>query len=119
MGQYDVDLTVTLLESPGAPEREFVLLASGGEPADGSTVPDPLAALAAVEQYGEEIFFPVPRPDRRCTQQYGGPQTATVTGSFRGRQVRCRFSRTDGCEIAKWRSMAPLLGGVPGSTGAI
>jgi hypothetical protein len=119
MSRYDVELTVTLLEAPGAPEQQFVLLAADGEPAAGSTVPDPRAALAAVGQYGEEIFFPVPRPDRRCTQQYGGPQTATVTGTFRGRAVDCRFSRTDGCEIAKWRSMAPLLGGVQGSTGAI
>lgn len=119
MNQYDVELTVTLLDAPGAAEQEFVLLAADGEPAAGSTVPDPRAALAAVEQYGEEIFFPVPRPDRRCTQQYGGPQTARVTGTFRGRRVNSRFSRTDGCEIAKWRSMAPLLGGVPGSTGAI
>lgn len=119
MTTYDVELTVTLLDAPDAPERQFVLLAADGEPAEGSTVPDPRAALAAVEQYGEEIFFPVPRPDRRCTQQYGGPQTATVTGTFNGRQVKARFSRTDGCEIAKWRSMAPLLGGVPGSDGAI
>ena len=29
-----------------------------------------------------------------------------------------QFSRTDGCEIARWRAMAPLLGGVAGSTGA-
>ncbi|WP_120521107.1 serine protease inhibitor [Arthrobacter celericrescens] len=119
MSRYDVELTVTLREAPGATEQEFVLLAADGEPAAGSTVPDPRAALAAVEQYGEEIFFPVPRPDRRCTQVYGGPQTATVTGTFRGNRVDCRFSRTDGCEIAKWRSMAPLLGGVAGSTGAI
>ncbi|WP_115789432.1 serine protease inhibitor [Arthrobacter silvisoli] len=119
MSRYDVELTVTLLEAPGAAEQQFVLLAADGEAAAGSTVPDPRAALAAVEQHGEEIFFPVPRPDRRCTQQYGGPQTATVTGTFRGRPVDCRFSRTDGCEIAKWRNMAPLLGGVAGSTGAI
>lgn len=119
MSTYDVELTVTLLDAPGAEERKFVLLASDGEAAADSTVPDPRAALAAVEQFGEEIFFPVPRLDRRCTQQYGGPQTATVTGRFHGRQVSCRFSRTDGCEIAKWRSMAPLLGGVPGSTGGI
>jgi len=119
MSAYDVELTVTLVEAPGAVEQVFVLLAADGEPAAGSTVPDPRAALAAVEQYGEEVFFPMPRPDRRCTQIYGGPQTATVTGTFQDRPVDCHFSRTDGCEIAKWRSMAPLLGGVTGSTGEI
>ena len=93
--------------------------APGGEVSEGSTLPDPRAALAAVEQFGEEIFFPVPRPDRICTQQYGGPQVAMVTGRFRGREVSSRFSRTDGCEIARWRTMAALLGGVAGSTGNI
>ncbi|WP_284988641.1 serine protease inhibitor [Arthrobacter sp. efr-133-TYG-120] len=117
--KYDVELTITLTESPGAADYEFVLLGSGGEVSEGSTLPDPRAALAAVEQFGEEIFFPVPRPDRICTQQYGGPQVALVTGRFRGREVSSRFSRTDGCEIARWRTMAALLGGVAGSTGNI
>ncbi|MFF2299026.1 serine protease inhibitor [Arthrobacter sp. NPDC058127] len=118
-GMYDVELTITLTEAPGAVEYEFVLLGSGGEVSEGSTLPDPRAALAAVEQFGEEIFFPVPRPDRICTQQYGGPQVAMVTGRFRGREVSSRFSRTDGCEIARWRTMSALLGGVAGSTGNI
>ncbi|MCI0143252.1 serine protease inhibitor [Arthrobacter bambusae] len=118
-GKYDVELTVTLTEAPGAVDYEFVLLGSGGEVSEGSTLPDSRAALAAVEQFGEEIFFPVPRPDRICTQQYGGPQVATVTGRFHGREVSSRFSRTDGCEIARWRTMAALLGGVAGSTGNI
>ncbi|WP_442543968.1 serine protease inhibitor [Arthrobacter sp. KN11-1C] len=118
-GKYDVELTVTLTEAAGAVDYEFVLLGSGGEVSAGSTLPDARAALAAVEQFGEEIFFPVPRPDRICTQQYGGPQVATVTGRFHGREVSTRFSRTDGCEIARWRTMAALLGGVAGSTGNI
>ena len=113
---YDVDLTVTLTEAPGAEPREFRLRSADGllSPDDGSldsSLPDPHAALAAVEQFGEEIFFPVPRPDRICTQQYGGPQVATVTGWFRGRKVNSAFSRTDGCEIARWRTMSALLGG--------
>lgn len=116
-GKYDVELTITLTEAPGATDHEFVLLGSGGEVSEGSTLPDARVALAAVEQFGEEIFFPVPRPDRICTQQYGGPQVAVVTGRFRGRDVNSRFSRTDGCEIARWRTMAALLGGISGSTG--
>lgn len=118
-GKYDVELTIALTEAPGAMVHEFVLLSSGGEVSEGSTLPDARAALAAVEQFGEEIFFPVPRPDRICTQQYGGPQVAVVTGRFRGREVSSRFSRTDGCEIARWRTMTALLGGVAGSTGNI
>ncbi|MCA4134316.1 serine protease inhibitor [Arthrobacter sp. M4] len=107
----DVDLTVTLRESPGAPAVELVLRADGGRIDAASTVPDPQAALAAVERFGQEAFFPVPRPDRICTQQYGGPQRAVVTGTLHGRPVNAQFARTDGCEIALWQKMAPLLGG--------
>jgi hypothetical protein len=122
--EYDVDLTVTLTEAPGAAPTEFHLRSAKGilssEPDSiESNLPDAAAALAAVEQFGEEVFFPVPRPDRICTQQYGGPQVAVVKGWFRGRKVLSHFSRTDGCEIARWRSMTPLLGGMEGSTGAI
>lgn len=121
---YDVDLTVTLTEAPGAKSHEFHLRSVAGflspdpESVD-SNLPDARAALAAVEQFGEEIFFPEPRPDRICTQQYGGPQVAVVKGWFRGRKVHSQFSRTDGCEIARWRTLAALFGGMGGSTGAV
>jgi hypothetical protein len=118
----EVDLTVRLTEAPGAPEYVFRLVFRSGTTAraaalEGSTLPDPAAALAAVERFGEEAFFVPRRADMMCTQQYGGPQVAVVTGTFHGRPVHSRFSLTDGCEIARWRSMAPLFGATPGSTG--
>ena len=117
--RHEVELTVRLTEAPGAPEYVFRLEASGGTLAEGCSLPDSAAALDAVEKHGENIFFPKPGPPKMCTQQYGGPQVAVVTGWFRGREVNSTFSRTDGCEIARWRAMAPLLGGVAGSTGAV
>ena len=118
-GRLDVDLTVRLTEAPGGPQRTFRLEGAGGTPGAGSTLPDPAAALEAVQRFGETIFFPRPGPPKICTQQYGGPQVAVVTGWFLGRRVQSRFSRTDGCEIARWQAMAPLLGGVAGSIGAV
>ncbi|MCB5273626.1 hypothetical protein BJG92_01150 [Arthrobacter sp. SO5] len=118
-GRHDVDLTVRLTEAPGAPEYTFRLAADGGTVSPASTLPDPAAALEAVQRFGEDVFFPQPGPPKMCTQQYGGPQVAVVTGWFLGREVRSAFSRTDGCEIARWRAMMPLLGGLAGSTGAI
>ena len=115
----EIDLTIRLTEAPGAPEYVVRLEASGGALAGGCTLPDSAAALAAVTQHGEDIFVPKPGPPRMCTQQYGGPQVAVVTGWYLGREVNSEFSRTDGCEIARWRAMMPLLGGVAGSTGAI
>jgi hypothetical protein len=46
---------------------------------------------------------------RACTQLYGGPETASITGSLRGEPVDARFARTDGCEIARWQHVQPLL----------
>jgi hypothetical protein len=47
--------------------------------------------------------------DVACTEIYGGPETAEVTGVFQGRQVRARFDRTNGCEIDRWERLAALL----------
>ena len=55
-------------------------------------------------------FAPVPR-GIACTQIYGGPQEALVTGRFRGKPVRAHFSRKDGCEIARWNRVQFLFPG--------
>ena len=110
-----VDLSIRLREEPAAGEYVFRLVAAGGRVLDGSTLPAPAAALEAVQRFGEDIFFPKPGPPRLCTQQYGGPQVAEVTGTFHGRRVRAVFRRTDGCEIARWNSLSALLGGTPGA----
>ena len=115
----EIDLTIELTEAPGAAARQFRLIADGSTPAAGSTLPDPAAALAAVEQHGEKMFFPVPAPNRVCTEQYGGPQVAVVTGSFRGKAVNATFKRTNGCEISSWQALAPLFGSLAGAAGAI
>jgi hypothetical protein len=106
-----IDLLIRLREDPAAAEYVFRLKAVNGRPTGDSTLPDPQAALAAVERFGEQIFFPTPGPPRLCTQQYGGPQAAVVTGTFHGRRVESVFTRTDGCEISRWNTMAALLGG--------
>lgn len=114
-----IDLTVQVTGLPDGGERTFRLLARNGSVSPESTVPDPGAALAAVERFGEEIFFAVRRSDMICTQQYGGPQVALVTGVLHGRRVNSRFSLTDGCEIARWRALEPLLGGAASRGGLV
>jgi hypothetical protein len=44
-----------------------------------------------------------------CTELYGGPETARVTGVLDGRRVAADFSRNNGCEIARWERVAKLL----------
>lgn len=114
-----MDLAIRLSETPDGPHHEFALVAVDGTVTDRSTVPDAAAALTAVFEHGQAIFFPEPGPPKRCTQQYGGPQRALITGTFGGRAVHTELSLTDGCEIARWRALAPLLGGTADSKGAI
>jgi hypothetical protein len=54
-------------------------------------------------------------PRQACTQLFGGPAVAIVRGTLRGRRVRARFELSDGCEIARWRRNARLLGAPPGA----
>ena len=44
-----------------------------------------------------------------CTQIYGGPEVARVTGRFRGNRIWAEFRRRDGCEIGRWERLRPLL----------
>jgi len=56
-----------------------------------------------------------PDPDRVCTEVFGGPDTARVTGRIGKRRVDRRFSRSDGCAIADWDRASRLFAGAPGS----
>ncbi len=51
-----------------------------------------------------------------CSQIYGGPQTAHITGTANGKSVNLRIGRTDGCGVADWQTLEPLLG-APDRTG--
>jgi hypothetical protein len=73
----------------------------------GGTLPRPAAACTRLARLARP-FAPTPK-DTVCTQIYGGPQQALVTGRFRGHLVRARFSRTDGCEIARWNRIRFLF----------
>jgi hypothetical protein len=51
------------------------------------------------------------KPDttRACTQVYGGPERAHITGTIAGRRIDRRFSRTDGCRISDWDRAQTLI----------
>ncbi|BAS14639.1 hypothetical protein AHiyo8_29420 [Arthrobacter sp. Hiyo8] len=58
--KYDVELTITLTEAPGAADYEFVLLGSGGEVSEGSTLPDPARRLPPSNSSARRSSFPCP-----------------------------------------------------------
>lgn len=109
-GNYTVELHVTVTPEAGAEPRTYLLQCEGTTPSQASNVSKPEAACALMEESAQALFFTPPDPTLLCTQQYGGPQTATVTGSIHGRTVEAKFARTDGCEISRWNAMEPVLG---------
>jgi len=77
------------------------------EPAGGDH-PAAAAACAALASVDAEVFEPLP-DGTACTMIYGGPQTATVTGTLDGSPVDGSFSRDNGCEIDRWERLSALL----------
>ncbi|NLE72426.1 MAG: hypothetical protein GX609_10130 [Actinomycetales bacterium] len=76
----------------------------------GGDHPDAEAACGAIAAAGgADAFAPTPR-DVACTEIWGGPQRATVTGTVGGVGVTARFDRTNGCEISRWDALEPLFG---------
>ncbi|MBX9424024.1 MULTISPECIES: SSI family serine proteinase inhibitor [Streptomyces] len=102
-------LTVTIAES-GHPDADGTFELSCGDKAGGNHPARDKACerLERLAGAAEDPFRPVPE-DQLCTQVYGGPAVAQVTGTWRGRSVDARFSRADGCEIARWENLEPVL----------
>jgi hypothetical protein len=73
----------------------------------GGTLPSPVQACARLLANLTAVK-PVP-PETVCTQIYGGPQEALVSGTLRGRRVWVRFNRRNGCEIARWNRLRSLF----------
>ena len=71
--------------------------------------PEDSRVCRALASIARKTFQPTPGTVA-CTELYGGPQTATVKGTLRGEPVDARFTRVNGCEIARWQDAAALLG---------
>lgn len=102
------DLTITLDLTGSGDTQTWTLTCDP----PGGTHPDPAWACASLEAAGGiAAFEPVPR-DAVCTEIYGGPATAQVTGTVDGEPVNADFSRTNGCEISRWDAVLTLLGDI-------
>jgi Subtilisin inhibitor-like len=102
-GRGDTDLTIVVDNGSGSTSTWRLTC----NPA-GGTHPDPKAACRALEANGAAALPPVPK-DKACTQIYGGPDTATITGTWQGQDVISKFARNDGCQISRWKLMEGLL----------
>jgi hypothetical protein len=104
--QAENDLLVEVDRGDGTERARYTLIclrSVDGDHPDAQAACDHLKAMDAP-------FAPIPG-DAMCTEQYGGPQTARVTGLWGGEPVDLELSRVDGCHISQWDSLGPLLPG--------
>jgi hypothetical protein len=73
----------------------------------GCTHPNPAAACQALAEAKDP--FATPPADEICAEIYGGPQRARIEGTWRGDPVQAEFSRSNGCEIARWDALRAVL----------
>lgn len=100
-------LTVQVKASKEAPAKTWRLTCDP----PGGDHPEAAGACAALTKV-KEPFTPVPK-DQMCTKIYGGPEIATVKGTWQGKQIDTTFTRDDGCQLHRWSQIGPVFGNVP------
>ena len=101
-------LTITLVSDEGVDPETYELECDP----PGGDHPQAAEACKALDAAGARAFEPVAK-DQACTDIYGGPQTATVTGTYKGQQVDAEFNRTNGCEIDRWEQLGTTFFNLP------
>ncbi len=105
-----IELTVVYDDGAGTKTSGALTCRGNDERAEGALAGRASAAELCAHARGiAELLTTQPDKGRMCTQIYGGPETAHVTGTIDGRKVDRRFTRTNGCEIADFTRVAGLL----------
>ncbi|HUH07043.1 MAG TPA: hypothetical protein VML96_04455 [Egibacteraceae bacterium] len=114
-GSTEDRVTAQLRPGPQDQELEYTLIC-GDQPEvqgdHGSRVADPALACEALSASADRLILltATPEPDEICTEIYGGDQQATITGTVEGQAIEAELSRVNGCRIADWDALLPLLG---------
>ena len=100
----ETELEITVWpEGKGGASKSWTLTC---DPPGGSH-PDPASACVALAA-NRDLLEPL-GPDVVCTQIFGGPEEALVTGRFDGKPVNVRYNRRNGCEIDRWGRLKAVL----------
>lgn len=109
------ELTVNIGVDDGPVIKTATLtIVDGGGATGTGYLADPQRATAAVALFDNpsavKRLVEGPPAGQMCTEIYGGPDVATISGTFRGTAVTQQFRRSDGCGIADWELFEPILG---------
>lgn len=115
-GAGNAELSIMVNPSEAEPAVNYTLVCQDGVPAAESQHPAADAACTALKGNPALLSPATKNTAQACTQQYGGPQKATVTGVVDGTPIDVTFARTDGCGISAWDAAEAVLGSAGGAT---
>ena len=105
-----IELSIRRDDGAGNTQTASLTCRGGVQRADGFLTRHATAEqLCAKARAIKALLTTPPDKQRACTQIYGGPETARITGTLDGQPVDRRFSRTNGCEIADFNDAGELL----------
>ena len=108
-----IDLRVEVRGEENADPTASTLTCTAGEQTGTGALATGAAEACANARQNADLLVQGSPQDRMCTEIYGGPQIAVVTGTLDGEEVDRTFTRSDGCQIADWDTLQPLLGAPP------
>ncbi|WP_457965508.1 serine protease inhibitor [Arthrobacter sp. D1-29] len=114
-GVGNAELAITVRPSETEPAVNYTLVCQDGVPAAESKHPSAEAACEAIKNNAAVLSPSAQGKDQACTEQYGGPQEAIVTGIVDDTPVDATFARRNGCEISAWDAARDILGATGGA----
>ncbi len=108
-GKQTVDLSISIRANGQDESSKYTLRCAGATVLEPSGHPWAAEACALLAR-SPQIMEPAPAPGTQmCTEQYGGPATATISGTIDGKAASRNFDLTNGCGISAWNDALPLL----------
>lgn len=109
-GGGSAQLVIMVMPSVSEPTLHYTLRCRDGLPTEGSQHPSAAKACHVLKN-NPAMLNPQPRSKEVvCSQQYGGPRTAIVTGTVDKVPVNISFALRDGCEISQRNAAESILG---------
>lgn len=120
-GPYPVGTLEIMISHPDADPLSYAISCLG----DTATITPPVdglneqtACTALTDDAARALLIDGPPRDRVCTEIYGGPDEAAITGTLDDQPVDVVVTRNDGCGIDDWDStLAGILPAALGVTG--
>lgn len=105
----DLEITVTHPDRDDLQYRVVCLGDTATVTGDEGAVDEADACLALADPDVVQRLVDGPPDDRVCTEQYGGPDVATITGTIDDAPVDTMVDRVNGCGISEWDVLLAAL----------